>query len=169
MTRVDDDDDITNMMEGSSSIAMYVSNRPIESDSIEYRPPTVTDNGPSRLVISSRPEHVSNRPIVLGSIEYQPPTVPDNGPSRLAISSRSEQLVQSEGAASIEDEHNSEIERHIDDIDPIKSPLRINRSEVVLRQYQDFDDVQACHNHLIDYAISQNFNIKFINSEERRV
>ncbi|ERM93746.1 hypothetical protein AMTR_s00004p00263050 [Amborella trichopoda] len=89
MIHINDDGDNANVMEGSSPIAMYVSNRPIEFDSTEYRPPTVPDNGPSRLAIS-----------------------------------RSEQLVHSEGPAGIglEDEHDSEIKQHIDDIDPIESP-----------------------------------------------
>ncbi|ERN10917.1 hypothetical protein AMTR_s00164p00051510 [Amborella trichopoda] len=126
MIRIDDDDDISNMMEGSSLISMYVSNKPIEFDCTEYRPPTMPDNGPSDC------------------IEYRPPTILDNG---------------------IEDEHDSEIERHIDDIDPIENPMRINRYKVVLRDDQDFDDVQAGRNHLIDYAISQNFNMKFIKNE----
>ncbi|ERN17835.1 hypothetical protein AMTR_s00047p00187680 [Amborella trichopoda] len=99
MIRIDNDDDITNIVEGSSSISMYVSNRHIESKSTEYRPPTVLDNGPSRL----------------------------------ALSSRSEQVVHSECPADIgvEDEHDSEIEQHIDDIDPIERPFKINHYKLV--------------------------------------
>ncbi|ERN00387.1 hypothetical protein AMTR_s00104p00132830 [Amborella trichopoda] len=72
MIRIDDDDDIANMMEMSSPIATYVSNRPIESDCTEYRPPTMLDNGTSDYT------------------EYRPPTMPDNGPSKLVITSRPE-------------------------------------------------------------------------------
>ncbi|ERN10428.1 hypothetical protein AMTR_s00026p00201250 [Amborella trichopoda] len=68
-------------MEGSSPIAMYVSNGPIESDYIEYRPPTMSDNGPSDC------------------IEYRPPTMPDNGPSSTF---GSKQVVRSECVAGID-------------------------------------------------------------------
>ncbi|ERN13649.1 hypothetical protein AMTR_s00049p00103990 [Amborella trichopoda] len=136
MIRINDDDDIANMMEGASPIAMYVSNRPIDSDYTEYQPPTMPDIGPSDC------------------IEYRPPTIPDNDPSRLVI---------------IQDEHESKIERHMDDIDLIESPLRINSYEVVLQDGQDFDNIQVCCNHLIDYAISQNFNLKFRKSDGRRI
>ncbi|ERN14355.1 hypothetical protein AMTR_s00033p00217590 [Amborella trichopoda] len=113
------------MMEWASPIAMYVSNIPIEFDYTEYQPPTMPDIGP------------------FDCAKYRPPTIPDNDPSRLVITSRSEQGGHNECAASIgiQDEHESEIERHIDDIDQIESPMRINRYEVVLQDGQDFDDV----------------------------
>ncbi|ERN10409.1 hypothetical protein AMTR_s00026p00171440 [Amborella trichopoda] len=110
MIRIDDDDDIANMMEGSSPIAMYVSNKPIESDCTEYRPPIMPDIGPSDCG------------------EYRPTTMPDNGPS--SCTSPPEQVGDSEYAAGIgvQGENESQIERHFD-IDPIESPLRINRYE----------------------------------------
>ncbi|ERN14499.1 hypothetical protein AMTR_s00174p00067570 [Amborella trichopoda] len=86
------------------------------------------------------------------------------GPSPIAITSRPEQVGHSECVAGIglQDAYESKIEQHMDDIDSIESPLMINHYEVVLQDGQDFDNVQACRNHLIDYVISQNFNMKFI-------
>ncbi|ERN04918.1 hypothetical protein AMTR_s00080p00090430 [Amborella trichopoda] len=81
--RIDDDDDIGNMMEGSSPIAMYISNRSIETNYTKYQPSTMADNGPSDCT------------------EYRPPTVPDNGISRLVITSAPEQVVHSECATGI--------------------------------------------------------------------
>ncbi|ERN17687.1 hypothetical protein AMTR_s00059p00205030 [Amborella trichopoda] len=68
MIRIDDDDNIANMMEGSSPIAMCVSNRPIESDNIDYLPPTIPDIGP------------------FDYSGYRRPTIPNNGPSILVMS-----------------------------------------------------------------------------------
>ncbi|ERN15823.1 hypothetical protein AMTR_s00039p00159020 [Amborella trichopoda] len=81
MIRIDDDDDIANMIEGASSIAMYVSNKHIES---EYQPPTMPDIGSSDCT------------------EYRPPTMPDNDPSRLVNTSRPKQIGHSEYCAGID-------------------------------------------------------------------
>ncbi|ERN14896.1 hypothetical protein AMTR_s00032p00171360 [Amborella trichopoda] len=139
MICIDDDDNIANMMEGASPNAMYVSNRPIEFDYVEYQPPIMPDIGPSNCT------------------EYRPPTMPDNDPSRLVITSRPEQVGHSECVVGIgvQDEHESEIKRYMDDIDPIESPQRINGYEVVLQDGQNFDDVHACRNHLIDCHITK--------------
>ncbi|ERN00389.1 hypothetical protein AMTR_s00104p00134230 [Amborella trichopoda] len=121
MIRSEDDDDIVNIMEESFPIAIYISNKPIESNCIEYRLSTMPDIGPSDCT------------------EYRPPTMPDNNPSRLVITSRPEQVGHSECADGIgvQDEHESEIERHLDNVNQIESPLRINRYEVVFKDGQD--------------------------------